>query len=328
MALFQKSTPADLISRDLAASLTKRKDIESRLQRAEVQAAQCRTVVDDLTHDAADDAAVAAALASKRAAEDLVTAWQKSLDDVNEKILDLEDATAEIANQKLRAETAAAIRMIMKESVDDSAALNVAIEKRIKSARRAAALVPDAAGVVGYLLNAKSELPLADTLILQLLESRAVATVAGTAPAALAVPEQPAPRQNVVVELAPTFERVFLTQNVAWYGPDGTIHCWPSLNDAELPVGPVLAKARTIGAAWAMNSEQRKKHHGGKSNAKPPLEHCKFLNDDPRLKSNVAPIKSSHLGNPQPMDRGPGYNLIVPSQPLQVATRTEKPQQS
>jgi hypothetical protein len=325
MALFQKSTPADLISRDLAASLTKRKDIENRLQRAEVQAGQCRTVVDELTHDAADDAAVAASLASKRAAEDLVTAWQKSLDDVNEKILDLEDATAEIANQKLRAETAAAIRMIMKESADDSAALNVAIEKRIKSARRAAALVPDAAGVVGYLLNAKSELPLADALILQLLESRAVATVAGTAPAALAVPEQIAPpRQNVVVELAPTFERVFLTQNVAWYDPQGNVHCAPSLNDFELPVY-VLAKARSIGAAWAMNSEQRKKHHGGKSNGKPPLEHCKFLNDNPRLKSVAEPIKSSHLGNFEVVDRGPGYSFIAPTAPLQVATRTEKP---
>jgi hypothetical protein len=318
MALFQKSTPADLISRDLAASLTKRKDIESRLQRAEVQAAQCRTVVDDLTHDAADDAAVAAALASKRAAEDLVTAWQKSLDDVNEKILDLEDATAEIANQKLRAETAAAIRTIMKDSVDDSAALDAAIARRIKSASRAAALIPDAAGVVAYLMNAKSELPLADALIQQLLESRAVATLAGTAPAALAVPEQIAVKPKVVAPV-PTTARYFLSRNLAWFDAQGGKHSQASLTDCDLPI-ELITKANEFGAIHAMDSEVRRKNHGGKPQSqKPAIEHCLWLNSDPRAKNNVEPILSSHF---ERVDRGPVIVGTMRSQPLQVATRS------
>jgi len=277
-------------------------------------------VVDELTRDAADDAAVAAALASKRAAEDLCSAWQTSLDAINEKILDLQDATAEIADQKLRAETAAAIRMIIKESIDDSAALNVAIEKRIKSARKAAALVPEAAGIVHYLQNAKDELPRADALTVQLLESCAVATVAKTARAELVQPEQIAPKQKTVAPV-PTTARYFLTKNLAWFDSEGGKHSQASLTDVDLPV-ELVTKARSFGAIHEMNSEIRRKNFGGVAQStKPALANCLWLNDDPRAKSNVMPIKSSHLGDPQPMDRGPGYSFIAPTAPAMANTR-------
>jgi hypothetical protein len=317
MALFQKSTPADLIAADLRTSLAERRDIEQRLQHAKNQAVKCRSFADELKHDAAE---VGTALAATREAADLEAWLQKKLDDVSEKILDLQDADKEIALQKLRAETAAAIRAIMKESVDDSAALNVAIEKRIKSASRAAALIPDAAGVVGYLTNAKSELPLADALILQLLESRAVATIDGRAKAELAKPEQIAPKQKTAAP-APTTARYFLTKNLAWFDSEGGKHSQASLTDVDLPV-ELVTKARSFGAIHEMNSEIRRKNFGGVApSTKPALANCLWLNDDPRAKSNVMPIKSSHLGDPQPMDRGPGYSFIAPTAPAMANTR-------
>jgi chromosome segregation ATPase len=159
MAFFQKASPADLIEADLNASRKKRRDTEQRLQYAETQLAEYQATVKKLTNDVADNSAVAAASASVAGAEVEVKAWQKSLADINEKILDLEDAEKEIADQKLRAETAAAIRVIRQENIDDGAALNIAIEKRIKSARRAGDLIPESLGIVNYLMNAKTELP-------------------------------------------------------------------------------------------------------------------------------------------------------------------------
>jgi hypothetical protein len=323
MAFFQK-TPADLIEADLKASRKKRVTTEQRLQYAEAQLAEYRATVEKLTNDVAENSAVAAASASVAGAEVEVQAWQNSLADIDAKILDLEDAEKEIANQKLRAETAAAIRVIIKESTDDSAALNVAIEKRIKSARRAAALIPDAAGIVNYLLNAQGELPLADAFTAQLLESRAVATIAGTAPAALAVPEQIAQKQKAVPP-APITARYFLSRNLAWFDAQGGKHSAPSCTDFDLPVG-LITKATELGAIHAMDSDVRKKNHGGKSqSSKPAFEHCLWLNSDPTAKSNVTPIMSSHLGNLQ-VTVGTPIVGTMRSQPAMANTRTDKPQ--
>jgi predicted nucleic acid-binding Zn-ribbon protein len=325
MAFYNRnSNPGDMIAADLSASIAKRRDIETRLSRAETKAAECLEAVNDLTRDAADDAAVAAALVAKRASEDLVTAWQTSLADVSEKVLDLQDALKELDDQKMRKETSAAIEAISKRFVDDGTAVDIAIGKFIESTRRIADFVPDARGLEHYLTNAKAEIPLAVTLIAQIAQARAVATVAKTAPAALVMPEQIAPKLKTVPP-APTTARYFLSRNVAWFDAQGGKHCAPSLTDLDLPLH-LVTKATEFGAIHAMDSDVRKKNHGGKSqSSKPAFEKCLWLNSDPTAKSNVAPIKSSHLGNPQPMDRGPGYSLIVPSQPLQVATRTEKP---
>jgi hypothetical protein len=319
MAFFQKTNPADLIDRDLAASIAKRRDIETRLSRAEGQAAESRNVVDELTRDAGDDAAVAAALVSKRASQDLVTAWQKSLDDVNEKILDLQDAVAEIADQKTRRETATAIEVVSKTFTDAGARFDAATAEFIDATRRAADFVLDAHGLTAYLMNAKAEVPAATALIARILKDRAAQTLAKTAPAALVLPEQIAPRQTSAPPAATTM-RLFLTQHLGWHDSNGVKHRAPSMHDAELPLD-LVAKARALGAAHDLNSDTRAKNHGSKTSAPPDWNHVKWLNN-PKETSNVAPILRHSAFKPHPHVRAP-YTINVPTQPAMVATRSE-----
>ena len=154
---------------------------------------------------------------------------------VSEKILNLEDAQTEIADQKLRKETAAAIAEISKTVVEAGAVFDIATVKLIAATQRAADFVLDAHGLTAYLMNAKAEVPAATALIAQILKDRAAQTIAGTAKAHLVMPEQIAPRQTFVPPV-PTTQRLFLTQHLAWYDSDGDKHRAPSMHDGELPL--------------------------------------------------------------------------------------------
>jgi hypothetical protein len=134
------------------------------------------------------------------------------------------------------------------------------------------------------------------------------------------VVKMPAPKPP-----APTTQRFFLSRNIAFYDAQGGKHCAPSLTDFDLPIG-LITKATEFGAIHAMDSAVRKKNHGGKSqSSKPAFEHCVWLNGDPTAKSYVEPVRSSHLGDPQPMDRGPvRTGTLAPLQSM-ANTRTEKP---
>jgi hypothetical protein len=321
MAFFNKTSPGDMIEADLKASLKTRKDIEQKLSSAMAQTVECQATVDQLGRDVADDFAVNAALTAKRAAEDLVTTRTKSLDDLDEKIADLQDAIKELADQKTRRETAAAIEMISKKFTEAGARFDAATAEFIEETRRTADFVLDAHGLTAYLMNAKAEVPAATALIAQILKDRAAQTIAKTARAELIMPEQIAPRQTSAPP-ARTTMRLFLTQHLGWHDAQGDKHRAPSMHDAELPLD-LVGKARALGAAHDLKSDMRAKHFGSKTSAPPAWEHCKFLNDDPRIKSNVAPIMSSHLGNFQVVDRGPPVTGTMRSQPAMAATRSE-----
>jgi hypothetical protein len=174
----------------------------------------------------------------------------------------------------------------------------------------------ECSGISEFLANAANQVELAASVSIPDLRSAARAVLQGT--------ERPPVMPGTVVKMpapkppAPTTERVFLTRNLAWFTPDGETHCAPSLNDCDLPLY-VVAKARAIGAAHAMDNDLRRKHHGGKSNAKPALVHCEWLNSDPRAKSNVEPIR--HTAFEKHPNVPPPYNIIVPTQPAMENTR-------
>jgi hypothetical protein len=102
---------------------------------------------------------------------------------------------------------------------------------------------------------------------------------------------------------APTTARLFLTQPLGWYDENGKQHVAASMNDHEIPLA-LVAKARALGAAWDLDSPQRKQHGGSKTSAPPAWAHCKILNENPTAKSNVEPILSSHF-EPHPNVREP-----------------------
>jgi hypothetical protein len=320
MAFFQK-TPAELIEADLKASRKKRVTTEQRLQYAEAQLAEYRATVEKLTNDVAENSAVAAASASVAGAEIEVNAWRQSLADLDAKTLDLTDAEKEIADRKLRAETATAIEAIAKTLVDADATLNAALANMIGATRRAADFVLDAHGLTAYLMNAKEEVPRATALIAQILKDRAVQTIDGRAKAALVMPEVIAPKQKAVPP--PPTETVFFLRASKWTDETGKLQLIQKFTDATL--SPALAKhAIKVGAAVERTDPVRKQNLGSWSGRQFHAEHC-FALDAASATSNITPIKpmfEKHPNVPEP------WSQVVPTQPLQVATRTEKPQQS
>jgi hypothetical protein len=316
MALFQKAIPADLIAADLKTSIAKRRDIEQRLSRAEAQAVECRASVDELTRDAADDSAVAAALASKRAAEDLVVAWQKSLADVNEKILDLEDAVTELADQKTRKETAAAIGEISKAFVEAGAAFDIATGKYIDATRRAADFVPDAAGLLAYLSNAKAEVPVATAFIAQILKDRAAATIAGSAKAELVTPAGMAPATPKPTP-SPATATIFFLRASKWTDANG-LQLIQKCTDATLPTA-LARHAIQLGVAVERSDKRRKELHGSWTGKSLHAQFCVAL-DSASAISAVTALTPQF----QQVDRGgPVIGTISPPM-FANGTRTEK----
>jgi hypothetical protein len=117
--------------------------------------------------------------------------------------------------------------------------------------------------------------------------------------------------------------RLFLTQHLGWYDENGKQLVAASMNDVNLPLA-LVAKARALGAAWDLDSPQRKQHGGSKTSAPPAWSHCKILNDNPTAKTASAPIMSSHF---TPLDRGgpvTGFMRTAPAGP-ETASRTMTP---
>jgi hypothetical protein len=308
-------------ARDLKESEKKQGIIQGRLTSAKSKAAECQAIVDQLGHDAADDDKLEAALVNKTAADALVAVREQSLADVSEKILDLQDAVAEIADQKTRVATAAAIEQITLDLIEAAKIYDAGAAKLAAASQRAADIVPDAVGLASYAVNTAAEVPAAVSMVAQVLRHRAVQTLNGSAPAALPMPESIAPKSKLI-EPPPTTQRLFLTQHVAWYDEQGGRHRAPSMHAAELPL-TLIAKARQSGAAHDLNSDVQRKHGGTKTSAPPAWEHCKWLNENPLAKSNVEPIlhSLSPQFEPHPKPRQTIHGTM-PTQAVQPMTAT------
>jgi hypothetical protein len=179
----------------------------------------------------------------------------------------------------------------------------------------------DAHGLTAYLMNAKEEVPRATALIAQILKDRAAQTIDGRAKAALVMPEVIAPKQKPVPP--PPTETIFFLRASKWTDETGKLQLIQKFTDATL--SPALAKhAIKVGAAVERTDPVRKQNLGSWSGRQFYAEHC-FALDTASATSNITPIKpmfEKHPNVPEP------WSQVVPTQPLQVATRTEKPQQS
>jgi hypothetical protein len=167
------------------------------------------------------------------------------------------------------------------------------------------AAVFESGQVSGYLRNAASEIEAAVTVSLDNLRSAAAGIVSGK----FGIPQEPGVTQPAkpTPTPAPTTERLFLTQPLAWYDADGTKNRAPAMHDANLPLH-LVGKAKALGAAHDLKSDIRSKNHGSKTSAPPAWEHSKWLNDDP--KSAAEPILHSAFEK-HPNVR-PAYTLRQP----------------
>jgi hypothetical protein len=181
--------------------------------------------------------------------------------------------------------------------------------------RKYAGFRVEASGISEFLANAANEAELALSVSIPDLRGAALAVLEGR--------ERAPSKPGVVVKMVappPTTMRLFLTQHLGWYDENGKQHVAASMNDVNLPLA-LVTKARQLGAAHDLDSDQRRQHGGSKTSAPPAWAHCKILNENPKAKSNVEPIMSSHF-EPHP-NVGKPYSgtMRQPAQP-QAATRS------
>ena len=172
--------------------------------------------------------------------------------------------------------------------------------------------------IAGYLRNCASEIEAAGIATIGSLRSYAAGIITGQFP----IPRAPGAIPAKAPAPAPTTARLFLTQHLGFFDEQGGQHPLASMNDAEIPLA-LVAKARALGAAWDLDSPQRKQHGGSKTSAPPAWSHCKILNENPTAKSNVEPILSSHF-EPHPNVR-PAYSgtMRQPAVPVSATRSTD-----
>jgi hypothetical protein len=276
-----------------------------------------------LDGDDGDDKTVAALQAKIDTAQSLLESLDEAVRTQSERVA---EAEREASDKETKRQRLAASEII----ANDVARIDAQLKPWLAATR---ALATDLAkygtarfecGSIGaYLANLAAETEVALAVSIPDLKGYVIAVAEGREKIPVmpgTVVKMPAPKPP-----APTTQRFFLSRNIAFYDAQGGKHCAPSLTDFDLPVG-LITKATEFGAIHAMDSAVRKKNHGGKSqSSKPAFEHCVWLNGDPTAKSYVEPVRSSHLGDPQPMDRGPvRTGTLAPLQSM-ANTRTEKP---
>ena len=241
--------------------------------------------------------------------------YDDAIADLNTKIRELD--------AKLAAERSAAERLAASEALQAKVDVVEGLLPNWLEATRALAaaleLLPatEAQQMAGYTRSAASEIENAAAMLRsgwQLLLSR-------SATGGVRIPRPPS---EVVAFTppapAPTTMRLFLTQPLAWYDENGEQHRAPSMNNAEIPLR-LVAKAGAIGAAHTLDSPERKKLHGTKTSAPPEWSWCKWLNEDPRIKSMAAPIL--HSAFEKPAGRVGTMSRPPPAEPMpRTGTRT------
>lgn len=240
MAFFNKADPAVKAQRDLETRLktkrASRDDLVSRRTLAEAAAAAHRDKAVKLASDGGDDAALSAAETAMRREQDRVATLNDAITKTEAAIADLEREIAELADQRARSETVAAIHSVVERWATASAAFDAAMGQIVEVARESAIIVVDAHPLKVFLEAVQQQVKPEADLIVSVLEGHAKAVLAGTAPASLPKPTVSEPLK--VVERAPV-ERMFAMKTVRWLDADGVPQLADQYSDVDLT--PVAA---------------------------------------------------------------------------------------
>ena len=104
-----KSDPEKKLARDLNAARTNRDKLAERLKATELALSERRAEAHRLARDGADDSELDAAEAALRSAQHRQSTLAAALIDVERQVQDLERGHDDLADKKVRAETAAVI---------------------------------------------------------------------------------------------------------------------------------------------------------------------------------------------------------------------------
>ena len=276
--------------------------LAERLVAAETSIADRAASAQRLARDGASDAELDTAEAALRASRERRDTLSAALVDLNQQVVTLESERDDLADKKLRTETAAAIEVMADEMTKAGAAFDAGATALVETSRRVATIVLDGHGLQAFAMNARAEVPAAVTMIAGILRDRARATLAGTAPAALPKAEPaPTPAQPPT---RPKTEQLFLMRHVKWTDHTGQLQLGPQFSDAELPPA-AAARALKSGAGIAMDDPRRKKLHCTKPPRQPNVEWCEDLDSK---EEQHEPLRHSAF---EPVDRGKPFMVKV-----------------
>jgi hypothetical protein len=183
MALF-KSNPEKAIQREIDAAHANRERVSARLADCDQAIARHAAAAKDCALTG-DDAGLDAAEASLRSAQDRAVSFRTALSDIDQQLANLERNKAEMADRKVRAETAAEIERLVRNLTEVGAEFNATAERLSEYTARAVPVVFDALGLDRFMAICRAEVPAALDLVGKLLRAHADAVIAGTASATL-----------------------------------------------------------------------------------------------------------------------------------------------
>jgi multidrug efflux pump subunit AcrA (membrane-fusion protein) len=187
MAIF-KSNPEKSVQRDIDAAAKNRERLSAQLVEFE-QAIERHAAAAKQAALNGDDADLDRAEAALRAAQDRSNTLKAALGDVEQNLKALDRSKAEIADRKLRAETAAEIELVVREMVEAGTEFDRATARLSEYTTRAVPWLWEARGLDDFVNVGRAHVPPAIELIGTMLRSYASDVIAGKAPATLPRPE-------------------------------------------------------------------------------------------------------------------------------------------
>jgi hypothetical protein len=184
MAIFKSSNPEKAVQREIDAASVNRERLASKI--AESEQAVARHA--DAAKQAAltgDDAELDRAEASQRAAQDRSATLRTALADVEQQLEALERKKAELADQKVRAQTAAEIELVVRKMTEAAAEFDAAAERLSEHTARALPWLWEVRGVNDFVNVGRAQVPPAVEMVATMLRAYADDVVTGKAPATL-----------------------------------------------------------------------------------------------------------------------------------------------
>jgi len=189
MALF-KSNPEKAVQRDIDAAIKNRERLSAQVVEFE-QAITRHAAAAKQAALKGDDADLDRAEVSLRAAHDRSKTLKAALAHLEQELAALERTKAEIADGKLRAETAAKIELLVRNMTDVAAEFDAVAARLAEHTARAVPVLWEARGLDEFITIGRAQVPPAIELVGTMLRAYADDVIAGKAPATLPVPETP-----------------------------------------------------------------------------------------------------------------------------------------
>lgn len=321
MGLFSKVGP----EKKLDAAHANCDRLTEQLAAAHALILERKSAVRKLAFDGADAAERLTAGSKVREAEVDVEALSGALDDARAHQASLEAELAQLADRKLRAETAGALDAFATKLEVAIEAWDAKTAELAEISRDIAPIVLDGHGLCAFAMAARAEAPAAAQMIAQELRNRAKATLDGRAPAAL--PKAPPALVVDTPKPAPQLQSYFVLQPGMFTDATGATRRVPRYSFVELNAEQA-AHALQLQGVCAKDDPRVKefKKFAAGATQQPPEPHlCQDWDDGSPPRGDAELVVHSKFTQSLPfqqLDRGPPYAMAVRVTPA-VASRAE-----